>query len=107
MLKSHEEVFQIIYNGLIFVGVILSIIAFFINSNSNAKIYISSYTFIIAGVILIIGYLINKILIRSTDTSIIRFFIIFLTNIGPFLLLMGILAFTLYLIIGALFMIFY
>lgn len=100
MLKSHEEVFQIIYNGLIFVGVILSIIAFFINSNSNANIYISSYTFIIAGVILIIGYLINKILIRSTDTSIIRFLIIFLTNIGPFLLLMGILAFTLYLIIS-------
>jgi hypothetical protein len=98
MPKTQEEVFQIIYNGLIFVGIILSIVALSINSHSNANVSISSYTFIMAGVILIVGFLINKILNRP-DTAKIGFFSAFFTNVGPFLLLMGILAFTLYLII--------
>lgn len=62
MAKSQEEVFQIVYNGLIFVGMILSIVALFIDSKSNANLYISSYTFISAGIILLIGFLIHKIL---------------------------------------------
>jgi hypothetical protein len=98
MPKTQEEVFQIIYNGLIFVGIILSIVALSINSHSNANVSISSYTFISAGVILIIGFLINKIL-NLPNLSKLGFFSVFLTNVGPFLLLIGILAFTLYLII--------
>lgn len=92
MPRTQEEVFQIIYNGLIFVGAILSIIALSINSKSNANISISSYTFISAGVILIIGFLISKIPNAS-------FFSTFFVSVGPFLLLAAILAFTLYLII--------
>ena len=79
MPKTQEEVFQIIYNGLIFVGIILSIVSLSINSHSNANISISSYTFISAGVILIIGFLINKI-VNSPNLSKLGFFSAFLTN---------------------------
>jgi len=98
MPNAQDEVFQIVYNGLIFVGIILSIVALSVNSNSNAYISIYSYTFISSGVILIIGFLINKILNQQSYTRS-NFFVSFFTNIGPFLLLIGILAFTLYLII--------
>jgi len=98
MPNTEDEVFKIIYSGLIFVGTILSIIALSINSTSNANISISSYTFISSGIILIIGFLITKILNRP-DPNRTSFFFTFFTNVGPFLLLIGILAFTLYLII--------
>ena len=99
MAKSQEEVFQIVYNGLIFVGIILSIVALFIDSNSNANLYISSYTFISAGIILLIGFLIHKIL-KNPNASNADFFSAFLSNVGPFLLLIGILSFMLYLVIS-------
>jgi hypothetical protein len=98
MARTQEEIFQIVYNGLIFVGIILSVIALSINSTANASISISSYTFIASGVILIIGLLIHKIINRP-DASRIGFFSAFFNNVGPFLLLIGILAFTLYLIV--------
>ena len=99
MPNTQEEVFQIIYSGLIFVGIILSLIALSISSNSNANISISSYTFISTGVILIIGFLINKIMKRPNPETT-GFFSIFFNNVGPFILLIGILAFTLYLLIS-------
>ena len=99
MAKSQEEVFKIVYNGLIFVGMILSIVALFIDSKSNANLYISSYTFISAGIILLIGFLIHKIL-KSPNASNAGFFSTFLSNVGPFLLLIGLLSFMLYLVIS-------
>jgi len=98
MPKTQEQVFQIIYSGLIFVGVILSIVAFFINSKTNANVFISSYTFIISGVTLLVGFLIHKIINRTDLTLFQSFFSIFST-LGPFILLLMILGFMLYLII--------
>jgi len=98
MLDAQEQAFQIIYRGLIFVGVILSVISLSTNSVENANLSISSYTFITCGVVLIVGFLINKIMNRPNSAST-SFFSAFFNNVGPFILLMGILVFTLYLII--------
>jgi hypothetical protein len=99
MSRSQEEVFQVVYNGLIFVGVVLSIIALFIDSRTNANLYISSYTFMSAGITLIIGFLIHKIL-KSNNSYGGDFFSTFFSNVGPFILLIGILGFMLYLVIS-------
>ena len=98
MQNAQEQSFQIIYQALIFVGIVLSIIALSINSNANANVSISSYTFIISGIVLLVGFLINKIMNRSNSSSS-GFISIFFNNVGPFLLLLGILGFTLYLLI--------
>jgi hypothetical protein len=99
MQKSQEQVFQIVYSGLIFVGVILSILSLFAGGNSTANIFISSYTFIITGVTLLVGFLIHKIINRS-DLTLFQSFFILLSTTGPFILLLGVLGFTLYLIIN-------
>jgi hypothetical protein len=98
MQDAQEQAFQIIYQGLIFVGIILSIISLSISSDSNSTLSISSYSFITTGIVLLVGVLINKIMNRpNSSTS--NFFYIFFNNIGPFILLIGILAFTLYLLV--------
>jgi hypothetical protein len=99
MYDAQEQAFQVIYKGLIFVGVILSIISLSIKSTSSATLSISSYTFIATGIVLIVGFLINKIMNRP-DPAKYWFISLFFYNIGPFLLLLGILGFTLYLIIS-------
>jgi hypothetical protein len=50
------------------------------------------------GVVLLVGFLINKIINRPNSSSS-GFISIFFNNVGPFILLMGILSFTLYLLI--------
>jgi len=98
MLDAQEQAFQVIYKGLIFVGIVLSIISLSINSVANANLSISSYTFITSGVVLIVGFLISKIM-NKHDSANTSFFWEFFNNVGPFILLMGVLVLTLYLII--------
>jgi hypothetical protein len=99
MPKTQEEVFQIVYSGLIFVGSILAIITLFVNSGANANIYISSYSFISAGIILITGFLIHK-LMHCADTGGQGILSVFFTNMSPFILLIAILISSLYLVVA-------
>jgi hypothetical protein len=96
MAKTNEEILQIIYFGLVFVGAILAIISLSVTTDSSANLSISSYTFLSAGIILMIVLLSNKI---KTGGSTMEFLSAFITNTGPLLLLLGIIGYTLYLII--------
>jgi hypothetical protein len=95
--ETSEDIFKVIYYSLIFVGIILSLIALSINSNSNAYISIYAYIFISIGVIFIIGLLTYKFTTQA-KRGLWDFISFLFFNIGPFCLLIGILAFTLYLL---------
>jgi hypothetical protein len=98
MAKTTEEILETIYTILITVGAVLSTISIFMGSDSNVSISISAYIFFIAGIMLIVSLLINKIS-NQGNRGMAAFFSAFFTNAGPFLLLLGIISYTLYLIV--------
>jgi len=97
MAKSSSDYYQLIYMCFIGVGLILSIISLFVSSTKNSNILISSYSLISFGLILMIGTFIQNILSKQ-NRSFFQFLLALLTNVGPFLLLFGILAFSIYLV---------
>ena len=87
--------YTIIYNSLLLVGVIIIFCTMGSNSASNLTGTIIGYSFIVTGTLLLIGYLLNNM--NATSGS--NFSLISsLVTIGPFVLLIGILIYMIYLL---------
>jgi hypothetical protein len=87
--------YTIIYNSLLVVGVIIIFCTMGSNSASNLTGTIIGYSFIVTGTLLLIGYLLNNM--NATSGS--NFSLISsLVTIGPFVLLIGILIYMIYLL---------
>jgi hypothetical protein len=87
--------YTIIYNSLLVVGVIIIFCTMGSNSASNLTGTIIGYSFIVTGTLLLIGYLLNNM--NATTGS--NFSLISsLVTIGPFVLLIGILIYMIYLL---------
>jgi hypothetical protein len=88
-----------IYKGLIIAGVVAFIIGFFSNGNVSIDSYIAGYSVLILGIMMILIILFNNLLNVSQDLSNFQLlYTIFLTS-GPFLLMLCVIAFILYLMI--------
>lgn len=84
-----------IYNSLIAVGIIIIICTIGSNSVSSLTGTIIGYSFIITGTLLLMGYLMNNInSFHQNGTSIIAQLI----TVGPFVVLIGILVYMIYLL---------
>ena len=83
-----------IYNSLIVVGIIIIICTIGSNSKSGLTGTITGYSFIITGTLLLMGYLMNNMAISQTNSSIISHLI----TVGPFVVLIGILVYMIYLL---------
>jgi len=83
-----------IYNSLIVVGIIIIICTIGSTSASNLTGTITGYSFIITGTLLLMGYLMNNMNTSQTGSSIISQLI----TVGPFVVLIGILVYMIYLL---------
>ena len=87
--------YTIIYNSLLVVGVIIIFCTMGSNSASNLTGTIIGYSFIVTGTLLLIGYLLNNMnSISGSSFSLISSLI----TVGPFVLLIGILTYMIYLL---------
>ena len=87
--------YTIIYNSLLVVGVIIIFCTMGSNSASNLTGTIIGYSFIVTGILLLIGYLLNNMnSISGSSFSLISSLI----TVGPFVLLIGILTYMIYLL---------
>ena len=90
----------IVYNSFLFLGLLFAVIAVFINGNAVSVINILAYSCLMAGIILIIGQMmivLRESLSGDKTLGILGMLTIMKTNIGPFVCVLGVLAFLLYL----------
>jgi len=89
--------YSIIYNSLLIVGVIIILCTVTSNSASSLTGTIIGFSFIVTGTLLMIGYLMNNLNSQATASST-SSLISALITVGPFVLLLGILIYMIYLL---------
>lgn len=90
-MSTKNDWFSVIYSSLSFIGFILLIIALVTSSTQTS---IAGYTILVVSVLLITTFLYNQIATTARGLS---FLLTVLSNLGPFVLILGILIFSLYL----------
>ena len=93
--------YTIIYSSLLLVSVLLYIVSFFINGTSKFACLVSAYSTIAVGILMILGFTLNNVskIAELIHPSNWEYFKLVFTNSGPFILLLGIIFYTLYLLI--------
>ena len=91
-----KDWYSSIYKGFIASSLVSFIIAFFTESKVSLGSYIVGYTFLILGIMMILLIIINNSMKIKDETSSIP---PVLTSSGPFLLILSVISFILYLII--------
>jgi len=87
--------YTIIYNSLLLVGLIIIFCTVGSNTASNLTGTIIGYSFIVTGILLLMGYLLNNMnMIAGSSFSLLSSLI----TVGPFVLLIGILVYMIYLL---------
>ena len=92
--------YESIYKALIFGSVIAFIISFFTTGNNYYNSVISGYIILTMGIVMIITMLITKVLEIQPNSSTTQIVLSVIMKLGPFLLMMFIIGFTLYLLIN-------
>jgi hypothetical protein len=88
-----------IYKGFILAGVISFIIGFFTQGDVSLGSYIAGYSVIILGIMVLLLILFNSILKFSQSEKTFQIIYKILFSTGPFLLMLGVIGFILYLMI--------
>ena len=88
-----------IYKGLIIAGVIAFIIGFFTQGNTSLGAYISGYSVLILGIMMLLTILFYKILNITSDKSVFQIIYSVMTSTGPIILMLGVISFILYLML--------
>ena len=93
--------YTIIYTSLIFVSIVLYIVSFLTTGTAKFASSITAYSTIAAGILMILGYSLSNVskISQSTNTSNWEYFKLVISNTGPFILLLGIIGYSLYLLI--------
>lgn len=88
-----------VYKALIIASVVSFLISFFSTGNMSYNSLISGYSTLTLGIMLILTILISKILEVTKNEAASQMFITILISLGPFLLMLTVIGFILYLII--------
>jgi len=88
-----------IYKGFIIAGVIAFIIGFFSQGEVSLGAYIAGYSVLILAITMILIILINNIFRVTKDQSTLKLILSIILTTGPFLLMLGVIGFILYLMI--------
>jgi hypothetical protein len=88
-----------IYKGFLTAGLVAFIIGFFTQGNTALGAYISGYSVLTLGIMMILLILFNNILNTSQNMSTFNLLYTILITTGPFLLMLGVISFILYLMI--------
>jgi len=88
-----------IYKGFIISAIISFVIGFFSEGNVSLGSYITGYSVLILGIMMILLILFNSIMKITEGQSILQILYTILLTAGPFLLMLGVITFILYLMI--------
>lgn len=92
--------YSTIYKAFIFASLISFIVAFFTNSSTSLGSYIAGYSVLILAILMILVIIFSQILKVNVNSSMFQvLYQIFMTT-GPFILILGIISFMLYLLIN-------
>ena len=88
-----------IYKGFIIAGLVAFLIGFFTQGQTSLGAYISGYSVLTLGIMMILLILFNGVLSRSPNESALSLAYTILLTSGPFLLMLAVISFILYLMI--------
>jgi hypothetical protein len=91
--------YSTIYKAFIFAGVISFVLGFFVQQKSSLGAYMSGYTMLILAISMILIILFNKILTTTGNDTTYQAMYSILTTTSPFILLLGVMTFVLYLLV--------
>jgi hypothetical protein len=92
--------YQSIYKAFIISAIISFVIGFFSEGKVSLGSYITGYSVLILGIMMILLILFNSIMKITEGQSILQILYTILLTAGPFLLMLGVIAFILYLMIN-------
>lgn len=94
-----KDFYSTIYKAFIYASIVAFIIGFFTDSNLSLGAYISGYSVLILAILMILIILFSNILRVDQNSSMFQtLYSIFMTS-GPFILLLAVISFVLYLLI--------
>jgi hypothetical protein len=94
-----KDWYDSIYKGFMIAGLISFIIGFFTQGQTALGAYISGYSVLTLGIMMILLILFNNILNTSQNSTTFNLLYTILLTTGPFLLMLGVISFILYLMI--------
>jgi hypothetical protein len=94
-----KDWYSSIYKACIIASLIAFIIGFFMTSENGLGAYIAGYSVLTLGILMILIILFNNVLRISSNGSALQILHSILMTAGPFILMLGVIAFVLYLLI--------
>jgi len=91
-----KDWYSVIYKGLLLAGFITFVIGFFSQGKVSLGAYIAGYSTVVLGIMMILIILFNNILRVTEGQTIFQIIYAILSTTGPFLLMLGVIAFLLY-----------
>jgi len=95
-----KDWYSSIYKACIFASLVAFIIGFFTQSQTSLGAYIAGYSVLTLGIMMILLILFNKVLRVSSNGSAFQIIYSILMTSGPFLLILAVISFVLYLLIN-------
>lgn len=89
-----------IYRACIYAGMIAFVIGFLTDSNTSLGAYIAGYSVFTLGIMMILVILFSNVLKITQNESIMKILYAIITSTGPFILILGVISFVLYLLIN-------
>jgi len=90
---------QTIYTSLIYCSILLFILSFFMNDITKLNINIASYSILATAIILIMCFILSIISTNYSDVSIMKYIMLIYNNCGPYLLILTIISYILFIFI--------
>jgi hypothetical protein len=95
-----EKTFKTIYTSFIYCSVVLFIVSFFMKDSVKLDINIASYSILASAIILVSCIIISKISVGFPNVSTLKYMMLMFNNCGPYLLMLSIIGYTLFLLIN-------
>jgi len=89
-----------VYRACIYAGMVAFIIGFFTESRTSLGAYISGYSVFTLGIMMILTILFTNVLKITQNESIFKILYAIMMTAGPFILILGVISFVLYLLIN-------
>lgn len=91
--------YSTIYKACIYAAVVSFVLGFFTESTTSLSAYLAGYSVLILGIMMIVIILFSNVLKTTGNDNIFQLFYSIMMTSGPFLLILGVISFVLYLLI--------
>jgi hypothetical protein len=95
-----KEWYSTIYNAFIYASMVAFIIGFSTSSKTSLGAYIAGYCVLILGILMLLTIMFSTIFKNNPNISMVQTIYYIMINTGPFILILGVISFILYLLIN-------